>query len=333
MGVSCQNGNVKSVGIVALPGAVLYGIASPLHVFGRLGGAHFAPVVLGVTTDPITTEGGLVVQPTHDLRAAADMDVLVVPGTASASTARAPSCVLDVIVAAVRRGATVASVCTGSFIAAQTGLLDTHVVAAHWGVAEALQRRFPRVRVDSNRLFMLDAPVLSCAGSSASYELFLAIYRRLVGPTAARHVAKSLLHPLARDETSPQVIDYPLFRSGGNAILAAQEWRLARIHYRISLEDWSGRFGMSSRRFSRAFFGYAGTTPHQWLTEQRMLLASEHLVGSNASIDEIAAAVGIRSVSAFRSAFTARWGIAPTRYRQLHKDAGGSAVHSLAVET
>ena len=139
--------------------------------------------------------------------------------------------------------------------------------------------------------------------------------------------------PLARDETSPQVIDYPLFRSGGNAILAAQEWRLARIHYRISLEDWSGRFGMSSRRFSRAFFGYAGTTPHQWLTEQRMLLASEHLVGSNASIDEIAAAVGIRSVSAFSSAFTARWGIAPTRYRQLHKDAGGSAVHSLAVET
>ena len=81
------------------------------------------------------------VQPTHDLRAAADMDVLVVPGTASASTARAPSCVLDVIVAAVRRGATVASVCTGSFIAAQTGLLDTHVVAAHWGVAEALQTR------------------------------------------------------------------------------------------------------------------------------------------------------------------------------------------------
>lgn len=139
--------------------------------------------------------------------------------------------------------------------------------------------------------------------------------------------------PLARDETSPQVIDYPLFRSGGNAILAAQEWRLARIHYRISLEDWSGRFGMSSRRFSRAFFGYAGTTPHQWLTEQRMLLASEHLVGSNASIDEIAAAVGIRSVSAFSGAFTARWGIAPTRYRQLHKDAGGSAVHSLAVET
>lgn len=315
-----KDGHRKNVGILALPGAVLYGIASPLHVFGRLGDMHFNPFVLGVTTDLITTDNGLIIQPTYDLEAVADIDVLVIPGTTTAPTAKAPRCVVDAIRYAVEKGTTVASVCTGVFIAAQTGLLDSHLATAHWAVADQLQQRFPRLRVDPQRLFVSDAPILSCAGSSASYEMFLSIYRDLAGTAASRTVARTLVHPLARDETSPQVIDYPFLHSDGNSMLQAQEWRLARIHYRVSVEDWATQFAMSAQRFTNSFKAYTGTTPHQWLTEQRMLLAAGSLVETGASVEEVSRMVGIPSVSAFRRQFISRWGVSPTVYRrQQHK--------------
>ena len=309
----------KCVGVLALPGAVLYAIASPLHVFARLASAHFTSLVIGLTPDPITTDNGLVIHPNYDLDTAPHLDVLIIAGTTTAPNAPAPTAALRTIAGAVNNRTTVAAICTGAFIAAQTGLLDGHPVAAHWAIANQLQTRFPAIDVDPHRLFTTNAPIQTCAGSSASYELFLDIIRQQTNPATARSVARSLLYPLTRDQTSPQVIGHPTLRTHSDTILHAQQWRLARIQYRISVTDWAERFAFSSQQFHRTFNALTGATPHQWLTEQRMLLAAAQLDHSTEPLTTIADSVGFTSLSAFRRQFHLRWGQSPTAYRhQTH---------------
>jgi transcriptional regulator GlxA family with amidase domain len=93
------------------------------------------------------------------------------------------------------------------------------------------------------------------------------------------------------------------------------EWLVAHLDQQISVDDLAARAHMAPRTFARRFVAETGTTPHDWVTGQRVLLARHLLEDTDLSVDAIANRAGFGAAAALRQHFTRRVGATPQAYR------------------
>ena len=184
---------------------------------------------------------------------------------------------LAAIARAHRRGARVMSVCTGAFVLAHAGLLDGRRATTHWAAAAQLGRRFPAVTVDPNVLYVDEGSVLTSAGVAAGLDLCLHVVRRDHGAAKALELARRIVIAPHREGGQAQFI--PAARIGSAPIGAdtstepARAWALANLGRPLPVPLLAERVAMSPRSFARRFRAETGTTPAQWILEQRLRLA------------------------------------------------------------
>lgn len=285
-------------------------------------------LVIGLSTKPFVTESGIVFKPGATLRSAGAIDTLIIPGGPGlrrGTAARRISTWLKTRAAGIRR---IASVCTGIYGLAPTGLLDGRRVTTHWHHAQDVARRFPLLRVEPNALFLKDGRLYTSAGITAGIDLALAMIEEDHGPGIALAVARELVVYMKRPGGQEQYSEPLQFQTQSTtrfADLAA--WIPGHLRQDLSVEALAERACICPRHFSRRFKIAFGTTPAAFVEAMRLDEARRRLISARRTIGATAASVGFRSADSFRRAFERRFGIPPSNYRSRFEGASTTGVN------
>jgi transcriptional regulator GlxA family with amidase domain len=308
------------VAIVALDGVVPFDLATPCEVFGRtrLPDGRPAYEVRICAAAKEVDAGGFVMRVPWGLKTVTRADTVVLPGISDPSLPISTK-VLRAVRAAAANGARVASICSGAFVLAATGLLDGHRATSHWLATAELQRRYPKITVDPNVLYVDSGNVLTSAGAAAGLDLCLHMVRRDYGAQVAADAARLSVMPLERAGGQAQFIVHEPPTPDGASLEPVQRWLEQSVHRELTLEDIAGRAAMSVRTLNRRFREQTGTTPLQWLLRARTRRAQHLLETTAQSIEQIAARVGFGSAATFRDRFHRVVGTSPQAYRRAFR--------------
>jgi AraC family transcriptional activator FtrA len=263
---------------------------------------------------PIHAAGGIRIQVRRGLRAFEQAGTVVIPGWRIDEAP--PATLIRALQRAHAGGARLVSICSGVFVLAATGLLDGKRVTAHWRHAERLIARYPNLRVEPDVLYVDEGNILTSAGSTAGIDLGLHIIRLDYGAEIANEIARRLVMPPHRDGGQAQYVRDSGRSPVDGGLATVLEWAQEHLEKPLSVEDFAMRARMSPRTFARRFREQTGTTPHQWLTHQRLFAAQRRLETTEESIDRIAEGVGMQTAATLRQHFSRSLGTAPTAYRR-----------------
>lgn len=271
--------------------------------------------VCSVDGREVRATGGIRVRAEAGLRGLERAGTIVLPGWRDADEDPPPRLV-KALQAAYARGSRLVTICSGAFVLAAAGLVDGRRVTTHWRYAERLRARYPRVTVEPDVLYVEDGRILTSAGSAAGIDACLHIVRTDYGAEIAHQVARRLVMPPQRDGGQAQYIPAQIETAPPCDLTPTLEWMQRRLADALPVERLARHAAMSPRTFARRFRGATGTTPHQWLTHQRVLAAQRLLETTGDSIDAIADAVGLQTAANLRHHFMRALGTTPTAYRR-----------------
>lgn len=303
--------------VVALDGVLAFDLSMPSEVLGRVrlpsGRPGYQVRVCGVSRD---VDAGLFrLSLSHGLSELVKADTVILPGIADV-TMPVPVPLVRAVRRAASMGARVASICTGAFLLAATGLLDGRRATTHWLAAGELARRFPSIDVDPNVLFVDEGNVLTSAGATAGIDLCLHLVRRDYGAALAASAARLSVTPLEREGGQAQFIEHRLPTSEQKPLSRLLEWLEENLDDEsITLSTIARRGALSVRTLSRHFKQHTGTTPLNWLFRARIRRAQVLLETTPLSVERIATSVGFGSVTAFRAHFRRIARTSPRAYR------------------
>lgn len=297
--------------------AEIFGLARP-----EMGQDWYRFAACGIEPGPLRAQGGLTVQVDGGPELLAQADLIVAPGWKGID-APVPDRLAQALRAAHARGARLASICSGAFVLAATGLLNGRRAATHWRYAEALARSHPSIQVDAAVLYVEEERVFTSAGSAAGIDLMLHIVRSDFGPDAANSVARRLVVPAHRSGGQAQFVERPVAKLPQSRLAPLLDRLRAEPARRWSVAEMARQSAMSERSFLRRFTEATGEAPGQWLTQVRVQEARRLLESTPASIEEVARLAGFGSVATLRHHFGRATGLAPREYRARFQHARG----------
>ncbi len=313
----------RRIGFIGFDNVTALDIVGPMEAFAGAnvvqeddGRPRYELVVLGVTNRPFRAESGLRLHPDATLATAPRLDTIVVPGGCGLRAPRTNAAVSSWLKRRAPNIRRIVSVCTGIYGLARTGLLDDRSVTTHWQFAPDVARRFPRLRVDPNALFLKDGPFYTSGGVTAGIDLSLSLIEEDHGRRMALAVARYLIVYLKRaggQEQYSEPLQFQTESSDRFADLAA--WMSGHLHHDMSIERLAERAGLCARHFSRRFKQVFDTTPAEFVERLRLDEARRRLASREHTVETVADSVGYRSADAFRRAFERRFGVPPSIYR------------------
>jgi transcriptional regulator GlxA family with amidase domain len=321
----CKNPAMSTrhrIAVLALPGVVAFDLGVPTQVFGSARDPHGRRYyeVRTCTPDgaPIRSAAGFTVVPESGPELLQSVDTVVVPGIIGAAIPTMPD-VSEPLRTAYARGARIMSICTGAFVLAAAGLLDDRPATTHWAHVEAFRRRYPRVKLDPDVLFVDDGPILTSAGVAAGIDLCLHVVRRDHGSEVANSAARRCVVPAWRDGGQSQFIERPLPALGDATTGPTRAWALEHLDEPLDLTLLAAHARMSVRTFTRRFREETGLSPGRWLLTQRIEHARRLLEGTDLPIDRVATQSGLGSAASLRQHLHATVGVAPAAYRRTFR--------------
>lgn len=309
---------MHTIAVLALDQVIPFDLATPIEVFTRTRLPDGRPgyQIRVCAQAPETDAGTFSLRAPWGLDGLKGADTIIVPGTADPA-APLGSDVRDALRAAARDGTRIASICSGTFPLAATGLLDGLRATTHWIAADLLAAAYPRIEVDPNVLYVDNGQFLTSAGAAAGLDLCLHMIRKDYGSAVAADAARLSVMPLEREGGQAQFIvhDHAPTPQGGTLepLLA---WLQDNLGADLTLADIAARAGTSTRTLIRRFREQTGSTPLQWLHRARIRQAQHLLESTHHTVERIGAQVGFGSPTAFRDRFKKTTGVSPHTYRR-----------------
>ncbi|MCP2169099.1 helix-turn-helix domain-containing protein [Goodfellowiella coeruleoviolacea] len=316
---------MKRVGVAVVDGTSLFELGTPCAVFGTpRPEVHDPWYEFVVCADPTARVGGGWLQVNGSgvapLDALVELDTVIVPPLDD-PYAPAPPALIALLREAHRNGARIASICVGAFTLAEAGLLDGLRATTHWLHAQRLARAYPAVNVLADVLYVDNGQTLTSAGKAAGLDLCLHMLRTDLGSAAANAVARRLIAPPHRQGGQAQYIETPVPAAEGHSLGALLDWVRANLDQPITVAALAERFHVSPRHLARLFHAATGTTPLRWLHLERIHQAQRLLEDTDASLEQIAARVGMGTAATLRRHFTRTIGTTPSGYRDAFRAA------------
>ena len=215
-----------------------------------------------------------------------------------------------------KRGAAIASVCSGVGLVAAAGLLDGKRATTHWGLAEQFRQKYPKVKWMPELMVTEDCGFYCGGGVNASLDLALYLVERFCGHEVAMQSAKALLIETPRAWQAGFAIVPLKTDHSDEAISSAQEWLHQNFQQTFQLEAAARRVGMSLRNFIRRFKQATGDSPLIYLQKLRIAAAKRLLEGDHRTVQEISDSVGYQDAAFFRALFQRHAGVSPSSYRR-----------------
>jgi transcriptional regulator GlxA family with amidase domain len=242
--------------------------------------------------------------------------VASVPDACVEERAPLPPGLISALRRAYAEGARMVSLCTGAFALAEAGLLDGRRATAHWMHTAQLAERYPKVQVDDSVLYVDDGDVLTSAGLTAGLDLCLHLVRRDLGAHVANQLARRMVVPAHRPGGQAQFIDMSVPATDDGGLGPLLDWARARLDEPLTVEDLARRAAMSPRTLHRRLLAATGTTPLQWLLNQRLGRAQALLESTDLPVEKIGELSGLGTANNLRHHFLKHFGVSPSSYRR-----------------
>ncbi|MFD3523559.1 GlxA family transcriptional regulator [Streptomyces sp. NPDC058653] len=309
---------MHTVAVLALHQVVPFDLSTPIEVFSRTRLADGSPGyrIRVCAEQPDVDAGTFALRAPWGLDGLRGAETVIVPGTAEPETALTPAA-RDALCAAAGRGVRIASICSGAFPLAATGLLDGLRATTHWIAAGQLAAAHPRIEVDPTVLYVDNGQILTSAGAAAGLDMCLHMIRRDYGSAVAADAARLSVVPLEREGGQAQFIVHEHIPTPrGSALEPLLTWLQGNLGRDLTLADIAAQAGMSTRTLIRRFREQTGDTPLQWLHRARVRQAQHLLESTHHSVEHIGVQVGFGSPTAFRDRFKRTTGVSPLTYRR-----------------
>jgi len=307
----------RTLGVVVFPDFQLLDATGPISAFeiaSRMTGGGYRIELLAHGGGEVASSSGVRLV-ARDLDEAA-YDTLLVAGGIGCDRFATLGPTVDWIrrrAGDVRR---VASICSGAYLLAEGGLLDGLRATTHWSRTDDFQRRFPKVRLEPDRIFVREGELWSSAGITAGIDLALALIEADHGVEVARRTAQQLVVHHRRPGGQSQ-FSALLDMGGVNGRFAElMDWVRERLADRLNVETLADRAAMSPRHFARAFAAETGLTPAKAVERLRLEAARLRVETTHEPIDRVAEAAGFGDPERMRRAFLRAFGQPPQALRR-----------------
>jgi transcriptional regulator GlxA family with amidase domain len=317
--------------VLAFDGAQLLDIAGPVQTFASANelakdrpGAPYRVVVASPHGGAIRTSSGLSLL-TNTIAGATRrtvIDTLIIPGGQGVHQAAKDTHLVEWVrrqTSSVRR---VASVCTGAFLLAETGVLAGRRATTHWKSCGMLQKRHPDIRVDPDPIYVRDEPIWTSAGVTAGIDLSLALVQEDFGRALAMQVARHLVVFLNRPGGQSQfsaALEAQVLAADGNAandFAPLHAWIAEHLNGDLRVERLAAQAGMSPRTFARVYSAIMGITPARMVERIRVEAVRRRLEESEMPVKRLASLCGFGREERLRRAFARQVGTTPAEYRR-----------------
>ena len=311
---------MHTVALVVFDRVPPFEMAVPCEIFGAdrsdMGLPNYRLMVCAVEEGPLVTKAGFTIEAPYGLSDLQQAQTIVVPAWDSIENTP-PAVLLEALRESYERGARIVSLCSGAFVLAAAGLLDGRKATTHWMYAEALAKRFPKVEVDPEVLYIDEGQILTSAGTAASIDLCLHLVRLDYGAEVANMFARRMVVPPHRDGGQAQYVQTPMPKDpGGGVLTETLSWIQTHLREPLTVADMAQHACMSMRTFARRFTEVTGTTPLKCVLGQRILAAQRQLELTDDPIDQVAQECGFGTGATFRLHFKRVVGVSPTDYRK-----------------
>ena len=293
---------MMSVGVLSVFEFANWEIGEPVydvHLLSETGGSIRSSIGISVATEPFDDT---------------NFDTLLVGGSAVVGSLT-PG-VIKFLRQALERSRRVASTCVGAFVLAEAGLLDGRRATTHWHRARELQARFPKVKVEEDRIFIIDGPVWTSAGMTAGIDLALAMVEKDLGADVARAVARKLVVYHRRAGGQSQFSALLELEPKSDRIQSALAYAKRNLDKPLTVEQLAEAAHLSPRQFSRAFRAETGQSPAKAIENLRIEAARLMMEQSRHPIDVIARQTGFADRDRMRRAFLRAFGQPPQVIRR-----------------
>lgn len=326
-----------SISLIAVPevsAAIVYGLHEVFTCVGtvwetltgeKTNARLMTPRIVGRTTTPMRTTFGVTLVADHTLDEEHRSDVVIV-GDLNFDDGGSPVGRWRDETAWIRgqyeRGAIVCSVCTGSMMLAEAGLLNNREATTHWGARGVFEQCYPQVLLRPERVLVpsgLEHRIVTSGGSASWTELALYLVARFCGDAEARHIAKIFLFGDRSDGQLPFAAMARPKQHEDAVIAQCQVW--IANHYAVAspVARMAEQSGLASRTFKRRFANVTGYAPLDYVQSLRIEEAKQMLEATDDAIDDIASLVGYDEPNSFRRLFKRTTGITPHQYRVRFK--------------
>ena len=290
---------------------------------------RFLPRLLSVDGKPYRDVHGVLIEPHGAIADYPEPDIVMIPELVIGPWQALPEsfgALTGWIRSAHASGALVASLCSGSVLLSETGLLDGEDATSHWGYCDAIASRHPKIRVRKERVLVLAGEghrLITTGGFASWHDLLLYLVGRVAGQEEARRLAKLFLLDWHSDGQLPFAALTIGRRHDDKLVTAAQVWVADNYADPNPVGAMAAECGLTERSFLRRFKAATGQSPLEYVQTLRIEEAKEMLETGSTPLDDIAAQVGYSEPSAFRHLFRRLVGVTPSAYRRRYQRTGG----------
>jgi transcriptional regulator GlxA family with amidase domain len=313
----------RKIGFLVFPEFQILDLTGPLAAF-EMPARNLVPKpyrleVVSESGGLVKSSSGLTVA-TEKIGASRFDTIIAVGGLGSFRASRSPR-VKTFVRNAAKNCRRVTSVCSGTFILAAAGLLDGLRATTHWRAATLLQRQYPAIRIESDRIFVKQGSIWTSAGVTAGIDLALALIEEDLGPEAAKAAARDLVVYYRRPGGQSQFSALLDLEATSERVQRALSYARAHIDRVKSVEQLAKAAGLSPRQFGRIFLAETGQTPAKAVEKLRAEAAKTRIEQSDEPIEAIARTIGFSDPERMRRAFVRTYGQPPQALRRLARGA------------
>jgi transcriptional regulator GlxA family with amidase domain len=273
----------------------------------RVGSEAYRVTLVSEHGGPVATSLGSEIQTSSFKRRT--FDTLIVAGGIALPTAT-PG-LLNYLRSAVHRSRRIVSICTGALVLAEAGLLDGRRATTHWHFARNMKRRYPKIAVEEDRIFVSDGPIWTSAGMSAGVDLALALVEKDLGAEIARTVAKILVLYHRRAGGQSQFSTLLDLNAQSDRVQTALAYAKEHLSRALVVNDLAKAAFLSPRQFSRLFREETGHSPAKAIERLRVESARLMMESGRFSAEEIASKNGFGNRERMRRSFVRAFGQSP----------------------
>jgi len=217
-----------------------------------------------------------------------------------------------------QKGAEVASICTGAFLLASSGLLDGKTCSTNWAVADQFKAKFPKVDLQIDRLITDEDGIYTSGGAYSFLNLVIYLVEKYFDRSTAIFCSKVFQVEMDRQSQSPFMIFKGQKQHGDAMVQQAQAYIESKVEEKISVEHLSSKFAVGRRNFDRRFIKATGNTPAEYAQRVKIEAAKKSFETSRKTVSEVMYEVGYADIKAFREAFRRVTGLSPLDYRSKY---------------
>lgn len=226
--------------------------------------------------------------------------------------------IIDWIERQYNHGAEIASICTGAFLLASSGLLNGKACSTHWSVADHFRIMFPEVNLQPDKLITDEDGIYTNGGAYSFLNLIIYLVEKYYDRQTAIHCSKVFQIEMDRQSQSAFIIFKGQKQHGDEVVQKAQSYIESRLHEKISVKQLSSKFAVGRRNFDRRFIKATGNTPVEYAQRVKMEAAKKAFETTRKTVNEVMYEVGYSDSKAFREVFRKITGISPLEYRSKY---------------